>query len=140
MKTFATAVLFTALSLSNLGSTASNAMTVADLNFANATAFAAAPRIDLALGDQILPGHAGRWDRRDGETTRASQAYYDFDVIISLGALALAGAAFAAIAFAAARRRQADRDPATDTDWRNSVVQALEQDLLHFARGPRRAA
>jgi hypothetical protein len=87
---------------------------------------------------------AMRLDRMNEQTARAaSQNYYDFDAIITLGSLALAGGALAVIVFSASRRPKADaaderHEPASN--WRESVLRNLEADLTAYARSWRRAA
>jgi hypothetical protein len=71
-----------------------------------------------------------------------AQRYFDADMIITLGALALASGAFVAVGIAGSRRRNAVAAvPATPREgWRDEVMQALESDLAQFTTGLRRAA
>ena len=70
-----------------------------------------------------------------------AQRYFDADMIVTLGALALASGAFVAAGVAGGRRRSADKAPAAPREgWREEVMQALEADLAQFTNGLRRAA
>jgi hypothetical protein len=69
--------------------------------------------------------------------SRAAQDYFDYDALITIGALALAGGGLAAMGAGAARRRAAaEREPA----WREAVFRAVQADLAQFAESFRRAA
>jgi len=60
---------------------------------------------DFVFGDGLAPGRPSRLDRIDlGAAQAAAQSYFSFDAFITLGALALAGAAMAGFAAVAARR------------------------------------
>lgn len=68
---------------------------------------------------------------------QAAADYFDFDAIVTVGALLLAGGAFAGFgAFAARRARQAE---AAEPVWRERVLRAVQADLAAFER-QRRAA
>ena len=103
----------------------------------------AAP-IGFVPEQQVILGGAVRLDRLNGQTAHAAaQEYFDFDAIITLGSLAIAGGALAALAFSAKRREDAEevderREPASG--WRELVMKNLEADLTAFARSRRRAA
>jgi hypothetical protein len=114
------------------------AMTVADVSLAPAPF--AAP-VDFSFSEQLIPGSVARLDRVDAETARAAaQSYFDYDAIITLGALALAGGALAAFAAHAARRRTGADGDAADPAWRQSVFRAIQADLAQFTDSYRRAA
>jgi len=110
---------------------AAPAMTVADL--AHARSFAAPA--DFTFGDELAPG---RLDRGDGAAVRAAtENYFDYDAVITLGVMALAGGALAAFGAGAARRRAAAQvEPA----WRQSAMRAVQADLAQFTATLRRAA
>ncbi len=70
-----------------------------------------------------------------------AQRYFDADMFITLGALALASGAFVAVGLAGGRRRAAATPAASPREgWREEVMQALEDDLAQFTVGLRRAA
>jgi hypothetical protein len=105
------------------------AMTVADLGQASGLARPAS----FVFSDQIAPGRAAPLD---GEVARAAaQSYFDYDTLITLGALALAGGALAALG-ASAARREAVAEPA----WRQTVMRGVQADLAEFTANFRRAA
>jgi hypothetical protein len=102
-----------------------------------------AARVGFMPEQQVILGDAARLDRLNGQTARSVEAYYDFDAIITLGSLALAGGALAGLVFSSRRREEAEtlderREPTAG--WRELVMQNLEADLMAFARNPRRAA
>ena len=69
---------------------------------------------------------------------QASVNYFDYDAVITLGVLALAGAAFAGFgAFAARRARETQ---AAEPAWRQNVMRAVQADLAAFSQSYRRAA
>jgi hypothetical protein len=144
MKTFKTAFIAAVFAMSAAAATGAKAMTVADINPAGARVASTVSRIDFVFGDEMLPGRVERLDRVDTEAANAAvRAYFDFDAVVSLGTLALAGAAFVAVGVSAGRRRKAERDAppaATTGDWRERVLEGIERDLARFVRGLRRAA
>jgi hypothetical protein len=102
-----------------------------------------AARVGFMPEQQVILSDAMRLDRLNGQTAHSVEAYYDFDAIITLGSLALAGGAMAGLVFSAKRREAAEdvderREPVTG--WRELVMQNLEADLMAFVRNPRRAA
>jgi hypothetical protein len=102
-----------------------------------------AARIGFMPEQQVILGDAMRLDRLNGQTAHSVETYYDFDAIITLGSLALAGGAMAGLVFSARRREAAEeiderREPTEG--WRELVMQNLEADLTAFIRNPRRAA
>ncbi len=137
-KAMITATFLAAVALS----TATSAMPIAkiyDLYHANG----GAARAGFMPESQAILGDTMRLDRLNGQTAHSVEAYYDFDAIITLGSLALAGGALAALAFSTQRRKEAGeaderREPAAG--WRDLVMKNLEADLTAFARNPRRAA
>ena len=97
---------------------------------------------DFVFGDGLAPGRPSRLDRIDvGAAQAAAQSYFSFDAFITLGALALAGAAMAGFASVAARRvSEETRANAGEPAWRESVFHAVQADLIEFAESHRRAA
>jgi hypothetical protein len=94
-------------------------------------------------GFMLEHGDATRLDRLGGQTAQSVEAYYDFDAIITLGSLALAGGAMAGLVFSARRREateEVDERREPTEGWRELVMQNLEADLMAFVRNPRRAA
>ena len=68
-----------------------------------------AARIAFITEQQVILGGAARLDRLNPQTARSAvEDYFDFDAIITLGSLALAGGALAALAFSSKRREDAD--------------------------------
>lgn len=111
------AVLSAAVSLA--ASFAAPAMTVAD--FADVRGVA-------APAGSFLRGEASR---------TAVENYFDYDTVITLGVLALAGGALAAFGAGAARRKAAEEaEPA----WRELVMRGVQADLAQFTATFRRAA
>ncbi len=111
-----------------------SAMTVADLGHVGGLAAPAA----FALGEEVGPGRPIRLDRWDAEAAQAAaKDYFNFDTVITLGALALAGAALAALGARVARR---DAAAARESGWRETVMRAVQADLAEFSAPFRRAA
>jgi len=139
-KTMISAALLAGLALS----TQASAMPIAKIYDIYPHDSVNAARIGFMPEQQVIVGDAMRLDRLNGQTAHAAaEAYYDFDAIITLGTLALAGGALAGLVFSAKRREAADdvderREPSTG--WRELVMQNLEADLMAFVRNPRRAA
>jgi hypothetical protein len=79
---------------------------------------------------------AERLGHVDAEAAQAAQDYFNYDSVITLGALALAGGALAALGARAARREAGEREPA----WREGVMRAVQADLAQFTATFRRAA
>jgi hypothetical protein len=101
-----------------------------------------AARIGFMPEQQVILGDAMRLDRLNGQTAHSVEAYYDFDAIITLGSLALAGGALAGLVFSAKRREAEEVDERREptAGWHELVMQNLEADLMAFVRNPRRAA
>jgi hypothetical protein len=142
MNPFATAALFAVVSLSTAAPLPAAATPPAHL-FPLA-AQAPAEKAAFVLGMPLVPGRPSRLDRIDAESARVAVAsYFDFDALITLGALALGGGAMAAIGVAAARRKP-PKPPGepneAESEVRESVFQALQADLWEFTQGYRRAA
>ena len=97
---------------------------------------------DFMFGDGLAPGRPSRLDRIDVQAAQAAaESYFSFDAFITLGALALAGAAMAGFAAVAARRvAEEARANAGEPGWRESVFRAVQADLIEFAESQRRAA
>ena len=114
------------------------AMTVSGLAASKATV--AAPAAFL-FSEPMLPDAASRLDRIDAEAARtAAESYFNYDALITLGALALAGGALSAFAAFAARRRKVEEASGDEPAWRTSVFRALQADLAHFSDSFRTAA
>jgi hypothetical protein len=129
MSVIRAAVLSAAVSLAAV--CAAPAMTVADLGHGHGVAAPA----EFSFGDEIAPGRAARVDSFDAA---AARNYFDYDALVTLGALALAGGALAAFSVGAARRRKAADD--VEPAWRQSVMHAVQADLAQFTATLRRAA
>jgi len=98
-------------------------------------------KADFVQGHEIVAGVPAREFARLEASKVMAQRYFDVDVIITLGALALASGAFVAAGIAGSRRRAAEaRFAAPREGWREDVMQALEDDLAQFTGGLRRAA
>ena len=97
---------------------------------------------DFMIGDGLAPGRPSRLDRLDVQAAQAAaESYFSFDAFITLGALALAGAAMAGFASVAARRvAEETRANSAEPAWRDSVFRAVQADLIEFAESQRRAA
>jgi len=120
------------------------AMPVSKLYDANAHIGAATSKVDFVSGREVPFGVSYRLDRMNAQTAEAAaQSYYDFDAIITLGTIALAGGGMAALGFSAARRGSERKDAERaelGAGWRTTVMRALEDDLTRYARTIRRAA
>ena len=127
-------VVSAAFAAASVAPGAASAMTVADLAQVSGLAAPAG----FAFGDEVGPGRPVRLDRLDAEAARAAaQDYFNYDTVITLGALALAGGALAALGARATRREAAaTREPA----WRENVMRAVQADLAQFTATFRRAA
>jgi hypothetical protein len=142
MNPFAIAAVFAAVSLSTAASQPAAATPAAHLFPFGAQG--PAEKAAFVYGMPLVPGGPSRLDRIDAESARvAVESYFDFDALITLGALALGGGAMAAIGVAAARRKPpkppGEPDQA-ESGARESVFQALQADLWQFTQGYRRAA
>ena len=107
--------------------------------------FVASPliaKVDFVQGHEAVAGIPARQALARVETSKAmAQRYFDVDLIVTLGALALASGAFVAVGLAGSRRRIAEKTVATPREgWREEVMQALEADLAQFIVGLRQAA
>ena len=142
MNRFATAALLAGLSLTAGAVQSSSAMPVAPV--APLVAQAPAEKAAFVFSESLIPGRPSRLDRLDsGAAREAVESYFDYDALITLGAVALAGGAMASIALAAARRKSPpppDAPEAVEPDWRESVFQTLQADLWKYTDGYRRAA
>jgi hypothetical protein len=99
-------------------------------------------KADFVQGHEAVGGVPARAALARPEVAKVmAQRYFDFDVIITLGALALASGAFVAAGLAGSRRRSAQSPAALPREgWREDVMQALETDLAQFSVALRRAA
>lgn len=113
------------------------AMTVADL--ANGKLFAAS--VNPGVADDLLSGAPTRLDRLAADqASAAARSYFDYDTLITLGALALAGGGLAAVGVGAARRKSAENGAAQEPAWRQAVMRALQAELAQLTDDYRRAA
>lgn len=99
-------------------------------------------KADFVQGHESIAGVAARTPAARAEaSSMMAQRYFDADMIITLGSLALASGAFVAVGIAGGRRRAAATSVATPREgWREEVMQALETDLAQYTTGLRRAA
>jgi hypothetical protein len=95
---------------------------------------------DFVQGHEVIAGIPAREFARAEASKDMAQRYFDVDVIVTLGALAIASGAFVAAGLAGGRRRADSAPKALRDDWREVVMQAVETDLMEFSSGLRRAA
>jgi hypothetical protein len=97
---------------------------------------------DFVQGHETIAGMPARQALVRAEMSKVEAVrYFDFDVIITLGALAIASGAFVAVGIAGSRRRAASAASfAPREGWREEVMQALEADLAHYTMELRQAA
>jgi hypothetical protein len=134
MTTLRNAAFAAALLVSGAALHTAEAMPVANLAANGDVAQAA-----FMLDDSLSPGRPARLERIDADAAQAAASYFDFDAVITLGALALAGAAMAAFASIAARRNAEDT-AAAEPAWREAAFRAVQADLAAFTATYRRAA
>ena len=110
----------------------------------SALGHAVAPRIvksDFVQGHEAVAGVPARLAAARAESAKVmAQRYFDVDLFVTLGALALASGAFVAAGVAGGRRRAMQAAPAPREGWREDVMRAVEADLAQFTQGLRRAA
>jgi hypothetical protein len=95
---------------------------------------------DFVQGHEAVAGFPAREAMsRAVLSKQAAERYYDFDIIVTLGALALASGAFVAAGIAGSRRRNAYAG-ASNEGWREHVMQAVEVELAQFTVSLKRAA
>lgn len=99
-------------------------------------------KADFVQGHEAVAGIPARQALARAETSKVmAQRYFDVDMIVTLGALALASGAFVAVGVAGSRRRAAEKSVVAPREgWREEVMQALEADLTQFTFGLRQAA
>lgn len=95
---------------------------------------------DFVQGHEIVAGVPAREAAHQRLSAAMAQRYFDVDMIVTAGALALASGAFVAASLANGRRRSAEKASAPREGWREEVMQALEADLTQFTVGLRQAA
>jgi hypothetical protein len=132
MTSLRTAAFAAALLVSGAAFQSATAMPVANVAAGSAGLASTA----FALDDALSPGRPARID---AEAAQAAAEYFDFDALITFGALALAGGAMAGFA-ALAARRSARETARVDPDWRETAFLALQADLAAFTGAYRRAA
>jgi len=96
--------------------------------------------VDFVQGHEVIAGIPAREFARAEASKDMAQRYFDVDVIVTLGALAIASGAFVAAGLAGGRRRVNSAPKALRDGWREEVMQAVELDLMQFSSGLRRAA
>jgi len=97
-------------------------------------------KADFVQGHETVAGVPARQAARVEMTKAMSERYFDVDMFVTLGALALASGAFVAAGVAGGRRRIAEKAGQPREGWRDEVMQALEADLAQFTYGLRHAA
>jgi hypothetical protein len=132
------AAIFASLAVSSASANVSDSRTLGDLVSPRAPAVVNA---DFVQGHEMIAGLPARQALIRAEASKAAASqYFDFDVIVTLGALAIASGAFVAAGIAGSRRRVAGAVASSGEGWREEVMQALEVDLAQFTSGLRRAA
>jgi hypothetical protein len=111
------------------------AMTVADLAGAEAPAFAP---VNFLFSRALAPGGSAR--AHSDASAAAVEDYFNFDALITLGALALAGGGLAAFGAYAAQRRKVEEEESAEPADHESVFLSMQADLAHFTDTLRRAA
>jgi hypothetical protein len=97
--------------------------------------------VDFVQGHEVLAGIPAREFARSESTKAMAERYFDADVVVTLGALAIASGAFVAAGLAGGLRRERTAPkPALRDGWRVDVLQAVEADLMQFCEGLRHAA
>ena len=134
----ASAAVFSALTVSAAVAAPSGAKALGEIS-------QAAPSIvnvDFVQGHELIAGVAARADATRAQASAVmSQRYFDADMIITLGALALASGAFVAVGIAGNRRNAVVKPVAAPKlGWRDEVMQALEADLEQYSVELRHAA
>ena len=98
-------------------------------------------KADFVQGHELIAGIPAREFARSEGSKAMAQRYFDADVVVTLGALAIASGAFVAAGLAGGRRRERTAlKPALRDGWRSDVMQAVEADLMQFCEGLREAA
>ena len=104
------------------------------------TASPVVSQADFVQGHEVIAGIPAREFARAEASKDMAQRYFDVDVIVTLGALAIASGAFVAAGLAGGRRRADSTPKALRDGWREEVMQAVEAELMEFSSGLRRAA
>ncbi len=134
---FGAAIVLASLAASPASAMISNSKALAESTPANPLL----TKADFVQGHEVIGGVPAREFARLEASKAMAQRYFDVDVIVTLGALALASGAFVAAGLAGGRRRLADARALVPREgWRDEVMQALETDLAQFTSGLRRAA
>jgi hypothetical protein len=97
-------------------------------------------KADFVQGHEIVAGVPARQAASMQMSKAMAERYFDFDLFITVGALALASGAFVAAGVAGGRRRTAEKASQPREGWREEVLQALDADLTQFTVGLRQAA
>jgi hypothetical protein len=97
-------------------------------------------KVDFVQGHEVVAGVPARQAARAEMSKAMAERYFDFNMIVTLGALALASGAFVAAGVAGGRRRTAEKVGQPREGWRDEVMQALETDLAKFTVSLRQAA
>jgi hypothetical protein len=96
--------------------------------------------VDFVQGHEVVAGVPARQAARAEMSKAMAERYFDVDMIVTVGALALASGAFVAAGVAGGRRRASEKAGQPRDGWRDEVMQALEADLAQFTVGLRQAA
>ena len=97
-------------------------------------------RVDFVQGHEAISSIPAQQAFVRAEASRnSSERYFDFDVLVTAGALAIASGAFLAGAIGRGRRESLVAQLPT-ADWRETVMRNLDADLTQFSEGLRRAA
>ena len=98
-------------------------------------------KADFVQGHELIAGIPAREFARSESSKAMAERYFDADVVVTLGALAIASGAFVAAGLAGSRRRVATSPkPALRDGWRDNVMAAVEADLMQFCEGMQKAA
>jgi len=133
--------LIAALTLAPALAAPGQAMTASSLSGLATPTTSEASRAGFVFADALVPGRPSRLDGVDAEAAgQAAEEYFNFDAVVSLGALVVAGGLLAAFGAAASRRDSGVRADEHDEEWRDSVFRAVQADLAEFTKNYRRAA
>ena len=142
MKAIGAAAIFAILTANVALPSSAYALPVGQFYDLNTHTGAVISKTNFFSGSQVTFGSANRLDRLNVQTASAAESYFDFDTIITLGTLVIAGGALAAAGFSASRRKTDERDDRVETPsgWRDVVLRTLEDDLTRYARGLKKVA
>ena len=96
---------------------------------------------DFVQGHEVMAAVPARQFALAEGSKAMAERYFDADVFVTLGALAIASGAFVAAGLAGGRRReQRNLKPVLRIGWPEDVMQAVEADLMQFCSGLQKAA